>query len=48
MDLIDPVLGPGDQDNRDWPVFYTFITAFDVLVFPQVAVVQNLAGLRKR
>lgn len=48
MDLIDPVLGPGDQDNRDRPVFYTFITAFDVLVFPQIAVVQNLAGLRKR
>jgi len=34
MDLIDPVLGLGDQDNRNRPVFYTFITAFNVLVFP--------------
>jgi hypothetical protein len=48
VDLIDPVLGLGDQDDRNRPVFYTFIATLNVLVFPQVAVVQNLAGFRKR
>lgn len=48
MDLIDPVLGLGDQDDCDRPVLYTFVATLNVLVFPQVAVVQNLAGLRKR
>lgn len=48
VDLIDPVPGLGDQDDRNRPVLYTFIATFNVLVFPQVAVVQNLAWLRKR
>lgn len=47
MDLIDSVLGLDDQDDRNRPVLYTFIATFNVLVFPQVAVVQNLAWLRK-
>ena len=46
--LIDPILLTGHQNDGDGPVLYTFIAAFNVLVFPQVAVVQNLAGFRKR
>ena len=48
VNLIDSVFGLSDQDDRDRPVFYTFIATFNVLVFPQVAVVQNLAWFRKR
>ena len=48
MHLINPVLLTGDQNDRDGPVLYTFIATFNVLVFPQVAVVQNFAWLRKR
>jgi len=48
MHLIDPVLGLCDQNNRDRTVLYTFIAAFSVLVFPQVAVVEDFTRLRQR
>lgn len=46
--LIDPVLRTGHQNDRDGPVLYTFIPAFNVLVFPQVAVVEDFTRLRQR
>lgn len=48
MDLIDPVLYLRDQNDRDRPVLDPFVATLGVLVLPQVAVVQNLAGFRKR
>ncbi len=46
--LIDPILRTGYQNDGDGPVLYTFIAAFNVLVFPQVAVVEDLTRLRQR
>ncbi len=46
--LIDPILRTGYQYDRDGPVLYTFIPAFNVLVFPQVAVVEDFTRLRQR
>jgi hypothetical protein len=46
--LVDPILLTGHQNNGDGPVLYTFIAAFNVLVFPQVAVVKDFTRLRQR
>lgn len=46
--LIDPILRTGHQNDGDGPVLYTFIATFNVLVFPQVAVVEDLTRLRQR
>jgi hypothetical protein len=46
--LIDPVLRTGHQHDGDRPVLYTFIATVNVLVFPQVAVVENFTRLRQR
>jgi len=46
--LIDPILPTGHQHDGDGPVLYTFVAAFNVLVFPQVAVVEDFTRLRQR
>lgn len=46
--LIDPVLRTGHQNDGNGPVLYTFIATFNVLVFPQVAVVEDFTRLRQR
>ena len=48
VDLIDPVLRTGHQHDGDGQVLYTFIATFNVLLFPQVAVVQDFTRLRQR
>jgi len=48
VNLIDPVLGLRDQNDRNRPVLYTFVAALGVLVFPQVAVIQNLTRFRQQ